>query len=61
VADPYGITIVRDEAGDFAATLGGQEAEAWLVRPDGYVGLYMPSWSEGEVVSYLTRTVRLKA
>jgi 2-polyprenyl-6-methoxyphenol hydroxylase-like FAD-dependent oxidoreductase len=60
VADPFGITIIRDEAGDFAATLGGQEAEAWLVRPDGYVGLYMPSWSEGEVVSYLTRNVRLK-
>ncbi len=59
--DPYGVTVVRDEAGDFGATMGGQEAEAWLVRPDGYVGLYMPSWSEGEIVSYLTRRIRLTA
>ncbi|TCT03282.1 FAD-dependent monooxygenase [Aquabacter spiritensis] len=32
--DPYGVTLVEDAAGSFAASYGGA---AWLVRPDGYV------------------------
>ena len=41
-ADHYGVAVLQDAQGAFAAAYGGAGA-AWLVRPDGYIAWRGPS------------------
>ncbi|MBR0649388.1 monooxygenase [Roseomonas terrae] len=53
-ADRYGVTLLQDATGDFAAVYGAA-AGAWLVRPDGYVAWRGPSADHAGLHDVLAR------
>ena len=57
--EPPGVELIRDGAGAFAKIFGGEDNTAWLVRPDNYVGLVLPDWSEQAIIAYLKDTICL--
>ena len=53
-----GIVVLADAAGEFATTFGG--SQAWLVRPDNYLGWCGPAEAASvEVLRYLEETIGL--
>ena len=51
-----GVATFFDEAGTFESAYGS--AGAWLVRPDGYLGVVLPTADEAAVVAYFERLSR---
>jgi 2-polyprenyl-6-methoxyphenol hydroxylase-like FAD-dependent oxidoreductase len=49
---PVGVPFVRDAAGAFAAAYKPAAGTAYLVRPDGYIGLVARPWEEATVRGY---------
>lgn len=53
---PPGVVLVHDPEGGFAAAYGSAPG-AWLIRPDKYVGLHLPSLSAEAVTAYLREKI----
>ena len=50
---PVGVPLYVDAAGGFAAAYAPAAGAAWLVRPDGHVGLCARPWSETAIAAHL--------
>jgi hypothetical protein len=47
--------VLRDSAGKFQAAYGATGMEAFLIRPDGYLGARVPATGEGLLLDHLSR------
>ena len=50
------LPLIRDTAGDFARSYAPAGPSAYVVRPDGYVGLAAASVDQAELVAHLGAT-----